>query len=53
VVSGEIEIDFPDRIVRLEPGDAIYFDSAIPHRTRSINDTPGEILVIIAARRGT
>jgi transcriptional regulator with XRE-family HTH domain len=51
VVSGEIEIDFPDRIVRLAPGDSIYFDSDIPHRTRSTDGTPGEILVIIAARR--
>jgi transcriptional regulator with XRE-family HTH domain len=52
VVSGEIEIDFPDRIVRLEPGDSIYFDSEIPHRTRSMNEMPGEILVIVAPRRG-
>src|SRR6202012_1688207 len=52
VVSGEIQIAFPDRIVRLEPGDSIYFDSEIPHRTRSMNDIPGEILVIVAPRRG-
>ncbi len=26
VVSGIVEIDFPDRIVRLEAGDSIYFD---------------------------
>jgi len=51
VVSGEIEIDFPDRIVRLQLGDAIYFDSSIPHRTRSIGDDKGEILVIVAPNR--
>ncbi len=52
VVSGIVEIDFPDRIVRLEAGDSIYFDSEIPHWTRSAKDAPAEILVIIAPRRG-
>jgi transcriptional regulator with XRE-family HTH domain len=48
VVSGEIEIDFPDRIVRLSPGDSIYFDSSIPHRTHSSGKDVGELLVIVA-----
>jgi transcriptional regulator with XRE-family HTH domain len=52
VVSGVVEIDFPDRIVRLEAGDSIYFDSEIPHWTRSVKDALAEILVIIAPRRG-
>jgi transcriptional regulator with XRE-family HTH domain len=50
-LSGLIEIDFPDRLVRLAPGDSIYFDSKIPHRTRSVGDQPGEILVVIATAR--
>lgn len=48
VVSGEIEIEFNDRIVRLTQGDSIYFDSSIPHRTRSSGVGIGEILVIVA-----
>ena len=48
VVSGEIEIEFSDRIVRLYPGDSIYFDSSLPHRTRSSSAERGEILVVVA-----
>lgn len=48
VTSGLIDIDFPEQTIRLAEGDSIYFDSSIPHRTRSAGPELGEILVIVA-----
>jgi transcriptional regulator with XRE-family HTH domain len=48
VLSGIIEIEFQDRIVRLHEGDSIYFNSDITHKTRSAGDHQGELLVIVA-----
>jgi transcriptional regulator with XRE-family HTH domain len=48
VLSGVIEIEFQDRIVRLNEGDSIYFNSDLIHKTRSAGETQGELLVIVA-----
>lgn len=48
VLSGIIEIEFRDRIVRLHEGDSIYFNSELTHKTRSAGDDQGEILVVVA-----
>lgn len=47
VLSGAIEVQFVNRRVALKAGDAIYFDSYLPHRTRSVGRKPAEALVII------
>ena len=47
VLSGRFEIEFPDRLVQLEQGDAIYFDSQLPHRTRSIGKVRAEVLCVV------
>ncbi|BEV45652.1 XRE family transcriptional regulator [Afipia carboxidovorans] len=47
VLSGQIEIEFIDRTVLLEAGDALYFNSHNPHRSRSIGETRAEALVVV------
>ena len=47
VLSGSVEIEFASKTFRLEAGDAVYFDSNIPHRTRSLEGRIAEALVVI------
>lgn len=47
VLSGAIEVQFVNRSFALKAGDAIYFDSYLSHRTRSVGRRPAETLVII------
>ncbi|QYU66348.1 XRE family transcriptional regulator [Leptolyngbya sp. 15MV] len=55
VLDGELEVELPDRILRLAPGDSLYFDCHVPHRIRSVNETPlARVLAVLyagAARR--
>jgi transcriptional regulator with XRE-family HTH domain len=52
VLSGRFEIEFPDRTVQLDEGDAIYFDSHIPHRTRSVGKQRAQVLSVVVAEGG-
>ncbi|BAJ31795.1 MULTISPECIES: XRE family transcriptional regulator [Kitasatospora] len=47
VHQGRAELEFPDRTVRLGPGDSVYFNAAVPHRCRSTDGEPAQILVVI------
>jgi transcriptional regulator with XRE-family HTH domain len=47
VLTGSVEVEFPNRRVLLQTGDAVYFDSHIPHRTRSVGKAIAETLVVI------
>ncbi|TXN34205.1 helix-turn-helix domain-containing protein [Methylobacterium sp. WL30] len=47
VLSGQIEIEFKDRVVRMDVGDSVYFDSMIPHRVRSLGQSVAEALVVV------
>ncbi|MFJ1703017.1 helix-turn-helix domain-containing protein [Kitasatospora sp. NPDC088346] len=47
VHAGRVELEFPERTVTLETGDSVYFNSALPHRSRSIGEVPAAVLVII------
>jgi transcriptional regulator with XRE-family HTH domain len=49
VLSGSVEIEFASKTFRLDAGDAVYFDSNIPHRTRSLKGRIAEALVVITA----
>ncbi|MDE2167685.1 MAG: cupin domain-containing protein [Alphaproteobacteria bacterium] len=49
VLSGRIEVTLPGRRVVLSRGDALYFDSHLPHRTRSVGRKYAEVLVVIIA----
>ena len=51
VLSGQIEFQVGERKNRqawiLEAGDSIYFDSALPHRGRSLTDDASALVVIL------
>lgn len=47
VLEGGIEIEFSKRRVTLRVGDAIYFDSHLAHRSRSLGSKPAEALVVV------
>ncbi|HYL50142.1 MAG TPA: cupin domain-containing protein [Stellaceae bacterium] len=47
VLAGRIEVTLAGRTIVLRPGDALYFDSHLPHRTRSLGRKNAEVLVVI------
>jgi transcriptional regulator with XRE-family HTH domain len=47
VIKGKIDFVYGKKIIRLDQGDAIHFDPAIPHRIRNAGSTKSECLVII------
>ena len=49
VLSGEVELRFPDRVERLAAGDSAYFRGGVPHYLRSLGPEPAEVLAVIAA----
>ncbi|MGX6565280.1 helix-turn-helix domain-containing protein [Cupriavidus necator] len=51
VVSGEMEVLFDDRTVRMKAGDSLYFNASIPHRSRSIGKTLAQALVVVSDRK--
>lgn len=48
MVSGLMEVIFEDRVIQLEPGDSLYFDASIPHRSRSLSAEPAQALVVVS-----
>ena len=46
VLQGQLETWVGDEVYTLGPGDAIYHDSTIPHRSRNIGDT--DVIMIVA-----
>jgi transcriptional regulator with XRE-family HTH domain len=49
VLSGAIELSFGGQSYKLNSGDCVYFDSLIPHRSRSLNGKVAQALVVITA----
>ncbi|MDN5860014.1 MAG: XRE family transcriptional regulator [Pseudonocardia sp.] len=49
VLSGEVELRFPDRVERLAAGDSAYFRGGVAHYFRSVGPDPAEVLAVIAA----
>jgi transcriptional regulator with XRE-family HTH domain len=47
VLSGAIELDFGSHNYTLNSGDCAYFDSHIPHRSRSLNGKVAQALVVV------
>ncbi len=46
VLQGQLETWVGDEVYKLGPGDAIYHDSTIPHRSRNIGDV--DVIMIVA-----
>jgi transcriptional regulator with XRE-family HTH domain len=49
VLSGQVEINLDSEKILLAPGDCIYFDANIPHRSRSIGRERAQTLVVVDA----
>jgi transcriptional regulator with XRE-family HTH domain len=49
VLSGAIELSFGGQSHKLNSGDCVYFDSHVPHRSRSLNGKVAQALVVITA----
>lgn len=49
VLSGTIQFELPNRRIVLKAGDAIYFDSHLPHRSRSLGRKAAETLVVVTS----
>jgi transcriptional regulator with XRE-family HTH domain len=47
VLSGGVEVEISGQSIQLRPGDALYFDSHLPHRSRSLGGKYAEVLVVI------
>jgi mannose-6-phosphate isomerase-like protein (cupin superfamily) len=47
VLSGAIEVEISGQNFQLRLGDALYFDSHFPHRTRSLGGKYAEVLVVV------
>jgi mannose-6-phosphate isomerase-like protein (cupin superfamily) len=47
VLSGAIEVEISGQNFQLRLGDALYFDSHLPHRTRSLGGKYAEVLVVV------
>ena len=49
VLSGAIELSFGGQSYKLNSGDCVYFDSHVPHRSRSLNGKAAQALVVTTA----
>ncbi len=50
VLKGQVELVLGDTKIRLEPGDAVHFDSSQPHRAQTVGDEESECLAIIVGK---
>ncbi|GAA2150999.1 XRE family transcriptional regulator [Kitasatospora kazusensis] len=47
VHAGRVELEFPERRIPLGPGDSVYFNSELPHRSRRLGEDPAAVLIVI------
>jgi len=47
VLSGNVEVEVSGKFIRLGEGDTLYFDSHLPHRSRSLGKKYAQVLVVI------
>jgi transcriptional regulator with XRE-family HTH domain len=47
VLSGSVEVELSGEAIRLNAGDALYFDSHFPHRSRSLGGKYAKVLVVV------
>ena len=51
VIEGQLEVTIEEKVMVLNPGDSIYFDSKKSHCFRSLNNEPAKFLCIIILKR--
>ncbi|TVQ97039.1 MAG: XRE family transcriptional regulator [Desulfovibrionales bacterium] len=47
VVSGEIEIRYGQETYRLQPGDSVYYNSAVPHHVGAVGGDVAQIYAVL------
>lgn len=47
VLKGKMEVRLEQEVHVLEPGDAIYYDSTVPHLVKCYGDEPAKILAVL------
>ncbi len=47
VLEGEIEVTYGEEKYVLEPGDSIYYNSAVPHKVCAVGDMPARIYAVL------
>lgn len=52
VLSGRVEVVLSRRSITLDAGDALCFDSHLPHRSRSLGKTYATVLVVVTGAQG-
>jgi len=51
VLQGQMEVRLDEEIHVLDPGDAIYYDSTVPHLVKCHGEQPTKILAVLYAER--
>jgi mannose-6-phosphate isomerase-like protein (cupin superfamily) len=51
VLSGAIEVEFSNQVYQLSTDDSLYFDSHLPHRSRSLGTKYASVLVVVLSSR--
>ncbi len=51
VLEGRMEVRLEEEILVLDPGDAIYYDSTVPHLVKCHGDRPTRILAVLYAEK--
>jgi transcriptional regulator with XRE-family HTH domain len=47
ILSGSVEVEVSGKLIQLREGDTLYFDSHLPHRSRSLGNKYAQVLVVI------
>jgi len=50
ILGGELEFHYGEEIVRLSPGDSIFYDSSIPHGYVSIGDEKASAVAVLYSK---
>jgi transcriptional regulator with XRE-family HTH domain len=50
ILEGELEFHYGEEIMRLQPGDSIFYDSAIPHGYLSVSEVRARAVAVIYAK---
>ena len=51
VLEGRMEVRLDEEVLVLDPGDAIYYDSTVPHLVKCHGDRPTRILAVLYAEK--
>jgi len=47
IVEGELEFHFGREVMRLQPGDSVYYDSSEPHGYVSVGETRAKAVAVL------